>query len=170
VQKIEAGEMEYRMDVLDVHSLVTEAINSNAGYASAHNVSIVQDCPDQDTPLLIEGDETRLMQVMANMISNAAKFSEEGGVVTVGCERKGDKIRIYVTDTGCGIPEGVEHKVFDRFSQLDSSDVRRAAGSGLGMNISREIVEHHKGIIDYASKLGVGTTFFAEFPTYQEQV
>lgn len=169
VQKIEAGEMEYRMDVLDVEALITEAINANAGYANAHKVMIEQDTFAGE-PLLIEGDESRLMQVMSNMISNAAKFSEEGGVITVGCERRGDKVRIYVKDTGCGIPDGAKTKVFDRFSQLDSSDVRRAAGSGLGMNISREIVEHHKGIIDYASKLGVGTTFFAEFLTYQEQV
>ncbi len=162
LQKIEAGEMNYRKDVLNVQALVNEAVNSNVGYATAHNVTLVEECPE-DTPLLIEGDETRLMQVMANMISNAAKFSKEDGIVTVGCKSNGDKVRIYVKDTGCGIPDGAENKVFGRFTQLDSSDQRRAAGSGLGMNISKEIVEHHNGIIDYVSEIGRGTTFFTEF-------
>ncbi|WP_294613708.1 sensor histidine kinase [uncultured Roseovarius sp.] len=162
LQKIEAGEMNYRKDILSVQALVNEAVNSNVGYATAHNVTLVEECPE-DTPLTIEGDETRLMQVLANMISNAAKFSKEGGTVTVGCKSIGDKVRIYVKDTGCGIPEGAESKVFGRFSQLDSSDQRRAAGSGLGMNISKEIVESHNGIIDYVSEIGCGTTFFTEF-------
>jgi len=166
LQKIEAGEMEYRRDVLNVQALVDEAVNSNVGYAAAHKVALVKECT-QDETLLIKGDENRLIQVMANMISNAAKFSHEGGVITVGCESKGEKVRIYVKDTGCGIPDGVEDKVFGRFSQLDASDQRRAAGSGLGMNISKEIVEYHNGIINYVSEVGRGTTFFTEFPAHE---
>lgn len=166
LQKIEAGEMEYRKDVLNVQALVDEAVNANVGYAATHKVALVKECT-QDETLLIKGDENRLIQVMANMISNAAKFSHEGGVITVGCESKGEKVRIYVKDTGCGIPDGAEDKVFGRFSQLDSSDQRRAAGSGLGMNISKEIVENHNGIINYVSEVGRGTTFFTEFPAHE---
>ena len=168
LQKIEAGAMAYRKDVLNVQALVTEAVNSNIGYANTHNVTLVEEIPDEQTSLLIEGDETRLMQVMANMISNAAKFSDEDGIVTVGCESRENKVRIYVKDTGCGIPVGAKDKVFGRFSQLDSSDKRRATGSGLGMNISKEIVEHHNGIIGYVSEIGRGTTFYAEFLAHNE--
>lgn len=162
LQKIESGEMYYHKEVLSVQDLVSEAVASNMGYATAHNVTLAEDIPSGNDPILIDGDETRLLQVLANMISNAAKFSNAGGVVTVGCESVGDKVRIFVKDTGCGIPEGSKGKVFGRFSQLDSSDQRRAAGSGLGMNISKEIVEHHNGKIDYDSELGQGTTFFIE--------
>jgi signal transduction histidine kinase len=98
------------------------------------------------------------------MISNAAKFSFDRGVVTVGCEVIGSRVRVYVKDQGIGIPEGSRDKVFDRFSQIDSSDERHAGGTGLGMNISKEIVEHFGGTIDYESTLGVGTVFFVEFP------
>jgi len=163
VQKIEAGEMSYDMRVQDIRDLVEDAVVSNQGYAGSHQVKLVLD-PTGDAPLLIEGDDRRLMQVMSNMISNAAKFSDEGGTVTVGCRQQDGKIRISVHDDGCGIPDGVEEKVFDRFSQLDSSDRRSAPGSGLGMNISREIVEYHKGTIAYDSTLGEGTTFYVEFP------
>ena len=163
LQKIEAGEMEYHFDVLDARALVEDAVSTNVGYANAHKVILVQDGVGGD-PILIEGDENRLMQVMANMISNAAKFSFEEGVVHVGCERVNGAVRIYVRDEGRGIPDGAEEKVFDRFSQLDSSDKRSASGSGLGMNISKEIVEYHNGRIAYESTLGEGTTFFVEFP------
>lgn len=163
IQKMEAGEMVYRESRVDVQSLVEETIACNLGYASAHNVEIAEDC-ESDCTVYIKGDASRLMQVLTNMISNAAKFSFDGGTVTVGCRRQGTDIRIFVKDEGVGIPEGSRNKVFDRFSQIDSSDERHAGGTGLGMNISREIVEHFGGLIDYHSVLGQGTEFFVEFP------
>ncbi|MBM1218977.1 HAMP domain-containing histidine kinase [Ponticoccus sp. SC2-23] len=165
LQKIEAGELKYRIGTLDVAELVRDAVRSNAGYANLNKVEIVLDCEDSQ-PLLIRADEARMMQVMANMISNAVKFSDEGGVVRVGCRRLGQTVRIFVDDNGPGIPDGMKEKVFDRFSQLDSSDQRRAMGSGLGMNISKEIVEHMGGTIDYVSRVGTGTTFFTDFEVW----
>lgn len=163
IQKMEAGEMVYRIRIVDVCDIVQEAISSNLGYASAHDVTIEQDCPSE-RDMYISADASRLIQVLSNMISNAAKFSFEGGTVTVGCHRLGTRVRIYVRDRGIGIPPGSRDKVFDRFSQIDSSDERHAGGTGLGMNISKEIVEHFGGIIDYESQLGVGTVFYVEFP------
>jgi len=168
LQKIEAGELKYRIRTIDVAEFVADAVRSNAGYANIGKVEIILDC-EQSTPLLIEADEARLMQVMANMISNAVKFSDEGGVVRVGCRRLGQTARIFVEDSGPGIPDGMKQRVFDRFSQLDSSDQRRAMGSGLGMNISKEIVEHLGGTIDYVSRVGTGTTFFTDFPVLEGQ-
>ncbi|MBL4767594.1 MAG: HAMP domain-containing histidine kinase [Rhodobacteraceae bacterium] len=162
IQKIEAGEMSYRQDVLSVQDLIGEAIDSSLGYASAHDVAIVKESANCD-PLFIKGDEARLMQVMLNMISNAIKFSREHGVVTVGCEHTADKVRIFVVDTGIGIPASSKDKVFGRFTQVDSSDQRHVGGTGLGMSISKEIVENLDGIIDYVSEPGKGTRFFIEF-------
>ncbi|SDE57588.1 sensor histidine kinase [Ruegeria marina] len=162
IQKMEAGEMVYRIRPIDVAEIVSEAVASNLGYASAHNVEIAQDYPAENG-IHISADSARLIQVLSNMISNAAKFSFDGGTITVGFRRNGDRVRIYVKDQGIGIPPGSRDKVFDRFSQIDSSDERHAGGTGLGMNISREIVEHFGGTIDYESELGVGSTFFVEF-------
>ena len=159
LQKIEAGEMVYRFEALSVAHLITEAAEANQGYADGLGVGLVATLPDPG--VFIEADESRLMQVMANIISNALKFSEEGAVRGF-TEITGDKVRICVKDTGIGIPADAKDKVFGKFSQIDSSDQRKIGGTGLGMNISKQIVERHKGEIDYVSRLGHGTTFFVE--------
>ena len=109
------------------------------------------------------GDHSRLVQVMNNLLSNALKFSDEGGTVKVRVESPGARIRISVDDEGVGIPKDAKDRVFGKFSQVDSSDVRKVGGTGLGLNITKQIVERHNGTIDYVSELGVGSTFFIEF-------
>lgn len=163
LQKIEAGEMSFKLGAVDVAALIAEAIESHKGFADKFNVTLREDIDDRER-LMVNGDESRLMQVMANMISNAAKFSSDGGEVTVGAKAKNGHVRIYVEDHGVGIPIGSKEKVFGRFSQLDSSDQRRTGGTGLGMNISREIVEAMGGVIDYESEIGEGTTFYVDLP------
>lgn len=165
-QKIEAGEMSYTFDAVEVARLVSDAVDSNRGYADSLGISIRADLPAGDDAI-VHGDEARLMQVMANVISNALKFSHGGGEVVVGYENFGDKVRIFIEDHGDGIPENSREKVFDRFSQLDSSDQRKVGGTGLGMNISKQIVEQHGGEIDYVSRVGVGTTFFIVLDVYE---
>lgn len=165
LQKLEAGEMRYHMEVLNAQAFLREAIDANARFAEAKDVKLVADCPD-DPPLFVEADEMRLMQVMSNMISNAVKFSHKGGTVAVGCRAKRGKTTIFVKDNGIGIPEGSREKVFGKFTQIDSSDRRQVGGTGLGMSISKEIVEQFKGKIDYLSEPGNGTTFFVELPSH----
>ncbi|MAC80617.1 MAG: two-component sensor histidine kinase [Rhodobacteraceae bacterium] len=161
LQKIESGEMNYRYELLDVHALLSEAIASNQGFAESFGV-ILEDPPEMGETLLVRGDEVRLMQVLTNILSNAVKFSNEGERVRVGYKRLGNRVRISVQDVGVGIPEGAHEKVFDKFTQLDSSDQRKVGGTGLGMSISKQIVEHHGGTIDYISTVGQGTTFFVD--------
>jgi signal transduction histidine kinase len=161
LQKIEAGEMAFRFSLLNVRDLVAESVSMSQGYADQMDVALRAHLPDED--LFINGDADRLTQVMANLISNASKFSHKGGAVDVSIKRIKNKVRIFVKDTGVGIPENAKERVFGRFSQVDSSDQRRVGGTGLGMNISKKIVERHDGQIDYESSLGKGTTFFIEF-------
>lgn len=161
LQKIEAGEVDYRFAPVDVRDLVLDAVDSNRGYANTLKRKIHADVDGRE-PLLIRADEKRLMQVMANVISNALKFSHEGGLVTVAFSRIGSKVRITVEDSGVGIPENSKDKVFGKFTQVDSTDVREVGGTGLGMNISKKIVEDHGGVIDYTSTPGEGTTFFID--------
>lgn len=161
LQKIEAGEMAFRFDMLNINDLVEDSVALSQGYADQMGVSLSVTLADQD--IFINGDANRLSQVMANLISNASKFSHKGGTVDIEVKRTGDKVRIFVKDKGVGIPENAKERVFGRFSQVDSSDQRRVGGTGLGMNISKKIVERHDGHIDYESTLGKGTTFFVEF-------
>ena len=162
LQKIEAGEMSFKREILDVCDLVREAVQSNHGLSEKYKVTFRIETADE--PLYVNADGSRLMQVMANLISNAAKFSMDGDEVVVGAQVFEGAVRIFVRDNGAGIPPGAQERVFGRFSQLDSSDQRRTGGTGLGMNISREIVEALGGTIDYESELGKGTLFFVDLP------
>ena len=158
-QKIEAGEMTYSFDTVDVEVLIKEAVESNKGYADSHGVTLRAALPAEGKAKVL-GDESRLMQVMANIISNAIKFSHEGDEVIVGYRIEEGRVWIFVEDHGEGIPPGSKNKVFERFSQVDSSDQRKVGGTGLGMSISKQIIEQHNGEIDYESEVGVGTTFY----------
>lgn len=167
LQKIEAGEMVFHFKAIDANELVYEAVESTSGYASKIGIHVTtipcaEDCQ-------ITGDRGRLLQAMSNLLSNALKFSDESGAVTVRVETLGARIRISVQDEGLGIPEGAKECVFGKFSQVDSSDVRKVGGTGLGLNITEQIVKRHNGTIDYVSELGVGSVFFMEFDRLTEE-
>ncbi|MDO9638452.1 MAG: HAMP domain-containing sensor histidine kinase [Pseudotabrizicola sp.] len=161
LQKIEAGEIVFHLKQLDANGLVKEAVESTTGYADKLGIQVtILPCRD-DCQIL--GDRSRLIQVMNNLLANALKFSGPGGTVKVGVETFDTRVRISVQDEGVGIPAGAKDRVFGKFSQVDSSDVRKVGGTGLGLNISKQIVERHSGTIDYTSELGVGSTFCIEF-------
>lgn len=165
LQKIESGEMVYRFEPYDLADIIFEAVESNIGFAESLGIELDEpDLPDEDVIVMV--DEARLMQVLTNMLSNAIKFSHEDGHVVIGYRVKGENVRVFVTDEGIGIPEDKRSKVFDQFSQVDSSDQRKVGGTGLGMSITKQIVEQHGGTIDYISELGKGTTFFVDLPLH----
>lgn len=162
VQKIEAGEMVYHFAEVNARDLVLESVDANRGLADQLGIGIECAFPTPDASF--EGDEARLMQVMANLISNALKFSQRGVSIQISVASLGRKVRISVRDHGVGIAPESRDLVFGKFTQVDSSDQRRVGGTGLGMHISKQIVERHGGLIDYDSEVGHGTTFFVEFP------
>ncbi|BCM93031.1 sensor histidine kinase TmoS [Abditibacteriota bacterium] len=164
IEKIESGQMQFHLAPLDITQLVNSALQSNAPYAQGLNVSLVDDSPDEQ--LCIDGDEARLAQVMANLLSNAAKFTPQGGEVRVrtcrisasaaqGCgarlETSGttDWVRVDVFDGGSGVPAEFEGRLFERFAQADSSATRAKGGTGLGLAISRAIIEKMQGVLRY---------------------
>ena len=161
VQKIEAGEMMYHFGTVNLRKLVLESVEANRGFADQLGIAIETGFPEADA--YMEGDEARLMQVLANLLSNALKFSVKGSSINVSVTHGGGRVRISVTDSGVGISSESRELVFGKFTQIDSSDQRRVGGTGLGMHISKQIVERHKGEIDFTSELGRGTTFFVEF-------
>lgn len=161
LQKIEAGEIAFHFKPLDANDLMNEAVESTAGYAGKLGIHVTTDPCVEDCRFM--GDHNRLIQVMNNLLSNALKFSDEGDTVKVRVETLGARIRISVHDEGVGIPKDAKDRVFGKFSQVDSSDVRKVGGTGLGLNIAKQIVERHNGTIDYVSELGAGSTFCIEF-------
>jgi len=167
IEKFEFGKMDMQLEKMDLCDLVKESITANNGYANAHGVKFQTVCPD--TPVTVLGDNDRLMQVMANLMSNAAKFSKRGADIVVSLEQRGPVARISVADTGDGIPEKSQATIFDKFTQADSSDQRKKGGTGLGLNIVKHMIEAHGGTVDFVSTEGKGTTFFFEIKMLPDQ-
>ncbi|MGV6847799.1 MAG: sensor histidine kinase [Marinibacterium sp.] len=164
LQKIESGEMTYRFEKVDVAELLLEALEANLAFADSLGVALTEpDIPDKDAVVL--ADETRMMQVLTNILSNAVKFSHDGGRVIAGYRVLQGKVRIFVSDQGVGIPESARDAVFEQFRQVDNSDQREVGGTGLGMSITKQIIDHHGGTIDFVSEEGKGTTFFVDLAT-----
>jgi len=134
----------------------------------ARTMNVTIHCHGTDRLVFVKGDHHRLTQVVVNVLANAIKFSNKNGIVDIRLEMTNSKARVSITDYGVGIPDDAREKVFGKFMQVDSSDQRKTGGTGLGLNISRQIVEAHGGTIDYVSKLGEGTTFFIELDLYSD--
>jgi signal transduction histidine kinase len=112
-------------------------------------------------------DAQRLQQVMANFLSNAAKFSPPDRSVDIHLDIHDERVRISVIDHGPGISDEFRARIFQKFSQADASSSRQRGGTGLGLAISKELVERMQGEIGFHSELGQGATFFMSFPIAQ---
>jgi signal transduction histidine kinase len=107
------------------------------------------------------------LQVLANLLSNAAKHSPRGGTVEICVQRAGDWLRVAVTDHGRGIPLDFQSRVFEKFAQADASSTRHKGGTGLGLTISKAIIERHGGELWFDTALGEGTTFSFTLPEWE---
>ena len=166
MEKLQSGRMEFDFQVLDFSGLVTEAVETNKGFAEQHGVTFA--LAELAPELMVRGDGDRLTQVVANLLSNAAKFSPEGGEVEILVARRDGMARVSISDHGPGIPEKFRDRIFERFAQADASDTRQKGGSGLGLNISKSIVEKHGGTIGFDTKVGAGSTFYFDLPVQGE--
>jgi len=162
IEKFSAGQMRFDLRVLPLAGVVSQAVAAHEGYARKLNVHMdLAACPQE---WCVGVDPDRFIQVMANLLSNAAKYSPAGGTVRVRCESRGELLRITVRDDGPGIPAAFRERVFERFSQADSSATREKGGTGLGLYIARRFVEHMHGRIGFDSEVGRGSTFWIELP------
>lgn len=158
IDKIDAGLMTLEMAPVDLNLLITEAAEANRSLAVDRGVVMAVGCSTK--PVIVRGDGGRLHQVITNLISNAAKFSPPGGIVTITAENCGQTARVLVEDQGAGIPVEFNSRIFGKFAQAASGDCKRVGGSGLGLNISKSIIERHGGRIDFESQPGATVFFF----------
>jgi PAS domain S-box-containing protein len=163
IEKIESGNMEFACEPLRIGALLDSAVQENKAFLDEYQVEAkVEESTGLD--LVVDGDHGRLMQVLANLISNAAKYSPENGCIRLGADARENTVRVWVKDDGPGIPESFREHIFQKFSQADSSDTRMKGGTGLGLSITKAIIDHHKGNIDFKSLAGEGTTFYFHLP------
>ncbi len=161
-ERLGSGQMEFHLAPLALMPLIEEAIANNAAIAEKHAVQC------HFTRLLddvrVHGDPQRLRQVLGNLLSNACKFSPRGSTVEIGVTRREGRVRIDIRDQGPGIAEELRPRLFSRFGQGDTSDTRQTGGTGLGLYISKAIVERHGGEIGFIPEAETGTTFYLELP------
>lgn len=164
IQKIEAGQMAFNCKDTKLKELLQQAVEHNQAYAVQNSISLNLEFVDGvDT---VYTDPDRLLQVIDNVLSNAIKFSGTDGEVEVEVKDQANSLSIAIIDHGEGIPLAFQDKIFDKFTQADASDTRKYGGTGLGMNISRAIMEELKGTISFTSS-SQGTTFWIEVPKYK---
>ncbi|MGQ3890109.1 MHYT domain-containing protein [Legionella sp. CNM-1927-20] len=161
IEKIEAGKMEFQLVEKDLQELVDEAVEANKMYAEKYGVEIKY--KPLEEPLRINVDPARLMQVLNNLISNACKFSGKGNEVVISTQKLDEMARVSVCNYGTEIPLEFRPRIFQKFSQADATNTRGKSGTGLGLNISKAIIEKLEGHIDFSSS-PEKTIFYFDLP------
>lgn len=162
MEKMASGAMSNSPAPVDVADILRRAVALNQAYAETLSVRFRLDLGTEGAK--VHADPDRLMQVLTNLLSNAAKFSPRGETVTLSCKAAAGVVTIAVHDSGPGIPAAFRSRIFGKFAQADSSDTRRKGGTGLGLSIAKALVEKMQGRIYFESEAGRGTTFFVELP------
>lgn len=162
LEKISSGEISFNLVQLDICELVRSAQSEMMPFAVTHSNTLVTELPESG--VYVRADSGRMMQVLANLISNACKYSFEETEVKIRVEQLNDVAIVYIQNFGPGVPESFKGRIFQPFSQADGSDTRAKGGTGLGLNITRQIVKRHEGDIGFESKEGGPTVFWFTCP------
>src|SRR2546425_5341638 len=162
IEKIESGKLTLMPELIRVDELVREAMLLNKGFGDRFKVRY--QARGELLTREVTADRKRLLQVMTNLLSNAAKFSPEGEVVEISTEEAPNGLRVGVHDRGPGIPEAFRARIFGRFNQADSTTSRQKGGTGLGLAICKRLIEMMHGHIGFLDRDGGGTTFWFDLP------
>ena len=160
VRRIEEGRFERAQELLDMGSLLREEAQLYSGQSPKHRLALA--LPKE--PLPVVGNPDRLRQVIGNLLSNAIKYSPQGGIIELMAEASDGTVRVEVRDEGIGIPAPQQPQIFTKFFRGDAA-ASGIPGTGLGLAVSRDIVESHGGRIGFTSAAGEGATFFIELPS-----
>ncbi len=161
LSRIESGRaLDLVLSEVDLRELIRRVVESQRAYTSNHEFELL--VPEDLEP--ITADRDKVDQVLTNLVSNAIKYSPEGGKITIEARDLGDRVFVSVSDQGIGIPEDQIGRLFTRFHRVDSRDSRRQYGTGIGLYLVKHLVEAHKGEVGVRSKLGEGSTFTFTLP------
>jgi signal transduction histidine kinase len=161
-EKLNANRMEFHYQPMQLVPFLEHAIKLNHALAESYKVPFVLEKPASEVKVIV--DEQRLMQVMTNLLSNAAKHSRTGEQVTITVRKNVDRVRVSVSNRGEGVPMSFRPHVFEKFAQAGNSNARKNAGTGLGLAISKAIIEQMGGTIGFESEIGQGATFHFDLP------
>jgi signal transduction histidine kinase len=164
IEKIESGRMTFDMEPCRLAPLLERAVCETTPYGE--NLKVHFELVERAADALALVDSDRFIQVVTNLLSNAAKFSPKGGTVTVTLDRGEHGVRVSVADRGPGIPQEFQQRIFEKFAQADGADNRRLTGSGLGLAIVKNIVERLGGSVSFETAAGLGTTFHVDLPEW----
>ena len=163
VSRITRGKIRLRLERIDLGKVVEGALETSRPLIDAHKHRVLLHVPDK--PIELEGDPTRLTQVVSNLLNNAAKFQEEGGLIEVRVDRDGEFALLSVRDQGFGIPAAALKRVFDLFTQGERGNERVQGGLGIGLSLVRNLVELHGGFVSaHSPGAGRGSTFIVRLP------
>ena len=165
LSRVEFGGTEEWTDI-DLGHVLVEVVSTNQHAAKRQGLGLSL---TGSAELLVRGDRAQLVSMFSNLVDNAIKYSEAGGVVLVESTTQVDEILVTVTDHGIGIAERDQKRIFERFYRVDKARSRATGGTGLGLSIVRHIVLEHGGSIDVRSEEGVGSTFMVRMPRLPKQ-
>jgi PAS domain S-box-containing protein len=166
IEKIESGKLTMTPVPVELDALVAESLVLNKAFADRFGVRLA--LRGELPPVSVLGDSKRLLQIMTNLVSNAAKFSPEGGQVDIAMERRNAMVRVSVEDRGPGIPHEFRTRIFSRFAQADSTYTRQKGGTGLGLAICKRLIELMGGEVGFSDREGGGTAFYFDLPVSGE--
>ncbi len=168
LSKIESGLINQEREELNLTNLIAEQVQFYKGQADAKSIHLSKkSCPDE---MFVMGNRTNIEEVLANLISNAIRYTPSSGKITVWCDKNEDFVNIHVADTGLGIPEEYKAQIFDRFFRVKNEKTRYINGTGLGLAIVKSIVESHNGTIQVTSQEGQGSHFTVSLPISQYKI
>lgn len=162
IEKIESGKTELSLSPININELINSCILQNAGLADKYMVSFDFTADASLPPVNIDKD--RIIQVLNNLMSNAAKFEPDNGTINISATKENGFLRVNVIDHGSGIPPDFQDKIFQSFTQADVSNTKNISGTGLGLAISKKLVELHHGEINFTTKQDECTCFYFTLP------
>jgi len=163
ISKIEAGQIQLYKSNFSLRKLINEIQKQYSFKAQEKDLNLIADLQDNDNPFYVFSDENRIRQIIVNFVSNAIKFTHQGSV-EIGARIVDNEIQIHVKDSGIGISQEHHAKIFERFGLIESSESKRYGGNGLGLTISKSLVELLGGRIWLESEPGKGSTFYFTIP------
>jgi two-component system phosphate regulon sensor histidine kinase PhoR len=168
VSRIERGALALDMRKVDIAQIIQRVIEDSQVLARDKKIALAYDGPQVDC--FVRGDEMALREVVTNLLSNAIKYTEENGRVTIHLQKQSSQYKVSVEDTGIGIPKRALPHLFTKFYRVHGGLDSGSTGTGLGLFITKSIIERHEGTIGVDSKEGVGSTFTFTLPAYQQKV